>query len=128
MTLKSVTRDITSENNTVKISGFQYKKNNVDLAARLATLQEVQNACNTTSTLTNGELDICDYIFENTKYSSNSYPSYGTWLETPHSTRPEATWDVNSTGRRRVIADNLSSDYAYGIRPVIEVAKTDIEY
>jgi len=97
-------------------------------AARLLTFQEVAQACggegNPTST---GELDNCNYLMENTKYSNSSLGTYGYWLETPYAAHSYYVWNVYG-GSRNVSTSNASTSGNDGSRPAIEVLKTDIDY
>ena len=98
-------------------------------AARLLTTQEINKACNiTVGTVTPGELNSCNYLMENTKYSNDSIGNYGYWLENPHSGTSVSAWRVNG-GARDVYSRPVSDDGGgYGVRPAIEVLKSNIEY
>ena len=69
----------------------------------------------------------CKYLMENTKYSNSSNGTYGEWLETPHVANSNNVWDVGGYGR---YVNNGYANYSsnFGVRPAIEVAKTDISY
>ena len=75
----------------------------------------------------NRELDKCNYLMENTKYSNSSLETYGYWLETSHANTSSGSWDVDGNNRS-VNNDNASSSGSYGLRPVIEVLKSEIQY
>ena len=97
-------------------------------AARLLTAQEINSACNITAgSLKTGELDNCNYLMENTKYSNSSLETDGYWLETPRVASSVGSWNVNSNFR---YLDGTSVSYSgsSGSRPAIEVLKTDIDY
>ena len=98
-------------------------------AARLLTIQEVRKATGNKDipTWQDGELDNFNYLLENTKYSNASIGNYGYWLENPHSGNSDGAWHVD--GRDRFVFDNTVS-YAggFGVRPAIEVLKSNIEY
>jgi len=97
-------------------------------AARLLTAQEINSACNiTVGSYNSGELDNCKYLMENTKYSNSSLGTYGYWLETPYAATSGSSWFVNGIDRR-VNYYNASYSGSYGLRPAIEVLKTDIEF
>ena len=139
ISLSNTSRAIITETGTTSTSGgtlptaFSYIKEadgaSVSLAARLLTYQEVAQACGGDVNLTSdGILETCNYLFENTSYS-NSAPTYGSWLETPYRYSSSNVWNVNGYLR------NLGNLYAsatgsgtLGVRPVIEVLKTDIDY
>ena len=64
---------------------------------------------------------------ENTKYSNSSNGTYGGWLESPRIAYSDSVWFVNSNN----YAVNSNTAYTsshYGVRPAIEVAKTNIDY
>ena len=131
-TLTNTKRQITTETGTTSTSGgtlptaFSYE----GYAARLLTAQEINAGCGFTVGSRNaGELSAkCKYLMENTKYSNKSNKSYGEWLENPRSDYTHIAWYVH--GGSRSIEMNNSAYYAdsYGVRPAIEVAKTDIDY
>ena len=131
VSLTSSVRDIVTENGTKTTTGgplpdsFSY----AGKAARLLTTQEINKACNiTVGTVTPGELNSCNYLMENTKYSNASIGNYGYWLENPHSGTSVNAWRVNG-GARDVYSRPVSDDGGgYGVRPAIEVLKSNIEY
>ena len=131
VSLKNSVKAILNENggNTTKgetlPSNFSYSGK----AARLLTIQEVRKATGNKDipTWQAGELDNFNYLLENTKYSNASIRSYGYWLENPHSGDSGDAWFV--TGNRRYVRSNSVSDAGdYGVRPAIEVLKSNIEY
>ena len=125
VSLTNTTRDIKDENGTTRISGFSYS----DYAARLLTYEEVQNGCyNGTTAITSasGLSTKCQFLMENTNYSSNSLKTYGPWLETPYSSNALRAWIVDG-GSRSVGSISVRTASSYGVRPAIEVLKSDIE-
>ena len=97
-------------------------------AARLLTVQEINKACGiTVGTGQEGKLDKCNYLMENTNYSNASIGNYGYWLENPLSGNSDLAWIVNG-GYRSVYSYPVSYDGGYGVRPAIEVLKSNIEY
>ena len=130
VSLTSSVRTITTEKGTNSTTGgplpnsFSYSGK----SARLLTVQEINKACGiTVGKYTTGELDTCNYLTENTKYSNVSIGNYGYWLENPHSGYSFSTWLVNGYSR---LVDSLNvSDAGFsGVRPAIEVSKSNIEY
>ncbi len=97
-------------------------------AARLLTTQEINKACGIEAGhWITGELDTCNYLMENTKYSNASIRNYGYWLENPRSGNSDHAWDVY--GSYRYVNDNTVSNAGdYGVRPAIEVLKSNISY
>ena len=80
ISLKNISRSILTETRTNKTTGgtlpssFSYQGK----SARLLTVQEVNYACNIAMGNFNvGELDNCNYLLENTKYSSSSRENWG---------------------------------------------------
>ena len=130
-TLTNITRQITTETGTTSTSGgtlptaFSYE----GYAARLLAAQEVNVGCGfTVGTAKIGELSTkCKYLMENTKYSNASNKAYGEWLESPRTANSDTVWRVN--GNYRSVDYDYASTAAYnGVRPTIEVAKTNIDY
>ena len=64
---------------------------------------------------------------ENTIYSSENLKTYGEWLESPYGYNSNSAWYLYS-GYRRANCYNVNTSDNYGVRPAIEVAKTDIDY
>ena len=130
VSLKSNVRRIVAENGTNTTKGgtlpdsFSY----AGKSTRLLTVQEINNACGITAgNLISGELDTCNYLIENTKYSNTSNKAWAWWLENPRSGLSDLAWDVHGSGRD-VNNDTVSNARDYGVRPAIEVPKSNIEY
>ena len=130
VSLTSNVRSIVTENGTNSTTGgplpdsFSY----TGKAARLLTTQEIKKACGiTVGTGITGELDTCNYLMENTKYSNASIGNYGYWLENARSDHSTYAWNVNADNRS---VNNNTVNYAgvHGVRPAIEVPKSNIEY
>jgi hypothetical protein len=98
-------------------------------AARLLTVQEINLGCSTAiGSYTTGELSSkCKYLMENTKYTTSSNATYGTWLETPDSSVNYGAWRIYSYFRS-VYSHKVDTTSSFSVRPVIEVLKTDISY
>ena len=130
-TLTNTKRQITTETGTTSTSGgtlptaFSYE----GYAARLLTAQEVNAGCGfTVGSFKTGELSTkCKYLMENTKYSNASNKAYGEWLESPRAALSNDVWYVHGNSRyvNNNDASNADSD---GVRPAIEVSKSDISY
>ena len=129
--LTNTKRQITTETGTTSTSGgtlpteFSYE----GYAARLLTAQEVNAGCGLTiGSGKHGELSKqCKYLMENTKYSNEYIGSYGEWFESPYAATSSSVWDVY--GRYRVVNyDGAINAVEYGVRPAIEVSKSDISY
>ena len=132
VSLTNTTRAITNEQNgnTTKAGNLPTEFSYLGYAARLLTYQEVNNGCYDGAidiTSTNGLSTKCKILMENTKYSSATLKTYGGWLETPISSRSDYAWDLGGSGRR-VNYPGVNPNNNFGVRPAIEVAKTNIEY
>ena len=122
--LSSTTRNIIDEKGTVRVNNFSY----AGYAARMLTVQEVNKGCGITiGSYKAGELDTCQYLMENTTYSTYSNASYGSWLETVGSSTASHAWGVYVT---TIYVSNgyVTNDSSNGVRPVIEVLKSKILY
>ena len=100
-------------------------------AARLLTYKEVVTACDPNNTVTNpsssGYLDNCTYLMENTYYSNTSNKS-GYWLETPRSSDASSVWSVfGNSSIRKLGSSGARTGASYGVRPAIEVLKSEID-
>ena len=129
ISLKNISRSILTETRTNKTTGgtlpssFSYQGK----SARLLTVQEVNYACNIAMGNFNvGELDNCNYLLENTKYSSSSRENWGYWLENALSNSSSLVWVISSHYRNG--SDFLAYSGGHGVRPAIEVPKSNIEY
>ena len=130
-TLTNTKRQITTETGTTSTSGgtlptaFSYE----GYAARLLTAQEVNAGCGfTVGSWNTGELSTkCKYLMENTKYSNASNKAYGEWLESPRTANSGYVWFVIGSDRN-VGSSNANYAGYNGVRPAIEVSKSDISY
>ena len=122
VSLTNTTRNIKDETGTVRVEGFSYE----GYASRLLTYKEVNSGCyDGTSITSNGGLSKkCRFLMENTQYSSSSLNS-GEWLESPNSVNAKHAWFVGGA-HRYVDRDTVSLASWFGVRPVIEVLKSDI--
>ncbi len=99
-----------------------------DKVARLLTVQEIYEACGMTEvSYTTGELDTCEYLLENTYYSTNGLVA-GWWTESARSLDSSYVWDVSGYYRRLVYFTDVFDTGIFGFRPAIDVLKTDILY
>jgi len=112
-------------------TAFSYTKTvdgvTVPLAARLLTYQEILSACGEGNLDSVGRLEECEYLMENTTYSSTTAHGYGFWLESPDSRFPDRVWRIMSRDRG-VYSNYVNITGDIGVRPAIEVLKTDIQY
>lgn len=103
---------------------FNYQKNEIPLAARLITTQEIEKSVNKkTSSTSHGYLDEHTFLVENTVFSTGALRGY--WVETPKKDRNDITRLITGKGR------SISNDYSrnmvsLGVRPVIEILKKDL--
>ena len=127
-TLKNTKRQITTETNTTSTSGGTLPEFSYDgYAARLLTAQEVNAGCGLiTGNIKDGEIGSkCKYLMENTTYSNPNNKTNGGWLENPRTITPSYVWIIRGVNRS-VYAYNANS--GGGVRPAIEVQKTNISY
>ena len=129
--LTTGTRDIIAETGANATSGgtlpigFDYS----NYAARLLTAQEINSACGiTVGSYQTGELDKCNYLMENTKYSSDLMGTYGYWIETPRANYPNIVWGVVGHYRDVSYGSNVYDASNRGARPAITILKSNIAY
>ena len=131
VSLTNTIRAITNEKggNTTSAGNLPTAFSYEGYAARLLTVQEVSSGCGiTVGSYTKGELSSkCKYLMENTKYSSSSFKTSGEWLESPNASLSYDAW-LLSAGDRDVGGSTVNDTDYYGVRPAIEVAKTNIDY
>ena len=97
-------------------------------AARLLTFQEIGAACGGDGNPTSqGELNSCIYLMENTKFSSNSLGTYGYWLESSGEGSTNYAYNI-LVSSRNINSSQVNSSSSYAVRPAIEVLKTDIQF
>ena len=129
--LINTTRTILNENGKNTTTGgtlpsdFSY----AGYASRLLTIQELRQGTGISNmpTLKVGELDNFTYLMENTKFSSNSNASWAWWLEDASS--DNSTHALMVTGGSHFTGyDTASNANGTGVRPAIEVSKSNIEY
>ena len=131
VSLKNTTRAITNENgeNTTSAGNLPTTFSYEGYAARLLTVQEVSSGCGVTvGSYTKGELSSkCKYLMENTQYSSSSFKTSGGWLESPNASISNIAWRVYADDSN-VNDDNVDDVFNLGVRPAIEVLKSNISY
>ena len=132
VSLKNTTRAITNENgeNTTSAGNLPTTFSYLGYAARFLTYQEVYSGCFDGTVNIDSAKSLstkCKYLMENTKYSSSNMKTYGGWLETPYfSTSIYARYldSHNRTVNISVVENNIN----LGVRPAIEVLKSNIDY
>ena len=131
VSLKNTTRAILNENSGDTTTGgtapsnFSYSK----YAARLLTIHEINKTCNITiGMVALGELDICNYLMENTKYANPNIENWGYWIEEINSSNSTNAWAVYGSTRRVANDVVIPKENPLGVRPAIEVSKSNIEY
>lgn len=104
---------------------FSYSK----YAACLLTFQELKKAINVyIPTWQSGELNDHLYFVENTKFATGKNSNFdGYWLENPRYGLSAYSWFIY-TELRRVHSAEVKRTDVFGVRPVIEVKKSDISY
>ena len=117
VSLKTTSRRILNYSCGASHPTFSYE----GYAARFATLQEVKTACNMPDSQINwstGSLDVCKHLLEN--LGNGDY-----WLEGNSSNYNDQFPFIKGSERR--IGLHYASQL-YGVRPVIDVAKSDIDF
>ena len=131
VSLTNTIRAITNENggNTTNAGNLPTTFSYEGYAARLLTVQEVSSGCGVTvGSYTKGELSSkCKYLMENTQYSSSSFKTSGGWLESPNASISNIAWRVYADDSN-VNDDNVDDVFNLGVRPAIEVLKSNISY
>ena len=94
-------------------------------AARIVTWPEIMEGCHldyTNYAKTNSLLDYCEFTAERTSYGGN-YSGFGLWTETKMSDTYQVWTTIAS-----ILSTGLVPVGGWGGRPVIDVAKTNIQY
>lgn len=96
-------------------------------AARLITKQEVDHSCYdfNISTDTKKGLKKCEFLFEVTKYTNPNNTAYGSWTETPSNDIADKSYEISATF---CFFTTTSTSFESGIRPAIELLKSEISY
>ena len=126
ISLKNKTRAILNQNggNTTKGGTLPNNFGYSGYAARLLTIEEITSIISQQYYI--GSLDNYIYLFENLSFSNNN-GKWGYWLESPYSNTSSQINYVS--GYSRIIADyHALGSTVVGVRPAIEVSKTNIEY
>lgn len=131
VSLKNTTRAILNENGDNMTTGGTTPSNfsYVGYAARLLTIQEVRYATKNQSipTFETGELDDFTYLLEKTRFA-NDINGWAYWFESASSGSENNSYYVSGFYRNNNIYLSSNSGGNVGVRPVIEVSKTNIEY
>ena len=131
ISLKNTTRSILNESGSNTTNGgtlpndFSY----AGYAARFLTNEEVRRSTgnNNIPTFEEGELNNFIYLLENTRFSDGNNAVWAWWLETSDSSSSSHALDVDGH-YLQVYFNNVSDKNVNGVRPAIEVSKTNIEY
>jgi len=131
VSLTSTTRAITNESDgtTTEAGNLPTAFSYEGYAARLLTYQEVEKGCydeTTGITYIGGLSSKCKFLLENTKYSNSSL-KLGFWLETPDSSTSNRAWNADGADRS-VVNTRVTDVSSLGVRPAIEVLKSNILY
>ena len=89
-------------------------------SARFASYDDISEACGITNASTNGALNDCEYIMENSRFVSSSTGRTGMWLEM----KDNKLYRIHTGNRAIANVQNTSNNYA---RPVIEVPLEYVE-
>ena len=125
--LKNDIRSITTNtggnitNGGMTPSNFSY----TGYAARILSNHDIESFYGINPPPTLGILDNNSYLLENTSFSSSSIKGAYYWMENPYEISSNMAITVYFLDRR-VGVNNVSN--SSGVRPVIEVSKTNIEY
>ena len=129
VSLKNSTRAILNENgeNTTTGGTLPSNYNYVGYSARFLTIQEIRKGTdiNNIPTWETGEFDNFTYLLENTRFASDKSNAWVWWLENPLSDLFTDAWRVSGSYRN---IGKISASDDHGVRPAIEVSKTNIEY
>ena len=126
VSLKNSVRAIIASDGSNQTNGktLQSNFNYLDKAARLLTIQEVEKE-KARIDPESSNYDKFNYLFENTNYSREIKGYYGYWLENPHPTVAAILYTnsyfIDFSGQN-------ASSVDVGVRPAIEVPKSNIEY
>lgn len=92
-------------------------------AARLLTIAELRNACGISG---NDLIGVCSFLFENTRFDDGNTGLYGYWLENTYSTHSACNVYAGNVNINN--AQTTSGSGNYGVRPVIEIPKYELDY
>lgn len=122
----NMTRQLYNELGTTTTAGgnlpnFNYK----DKSGRLVTYNEIKTAIGGGDVTANNALSNYNFLLENTDYSKQACGSNcNYWTETPLSSNDDSAWVVDGTANNLVTMNGDTT--TVGVRPVIEVLKTNI--
>ena len=139
--LANTTRDITDDTGKVYVKNFKYEDSNqhIPRVTRLLTFKELVKACPLAQVSTGKKIKQghCEFLVERTGYVSGEY-SKGYWLEDVYpATELEGTynkaWVMDGKGLCSYPVfgrgyDNNDTSSQFGLRPVIEVKKGQMDY
>ena len=126
VSLKNSVRAIIASDGSNQTNGktLQSNFNYLDKAARLLTIQEVEKE-KARIDPEGSNYDKFNYLFENTNYSREIKGYYGYWLENPH---PTVSAILYTNSYFIDFSGQNASSVDVGVRPAIEVPKSNIEY
>ena len=121
-----MTRQIYNELGTTTTAGGDLPNfNYLNKSGRLITYNEIKTAIGGGNVTSANSLNNYDFLLEKTDYSKQSCGSdCNYWTETPLSSNNSSAWVVDGTDNNLV---TMTGDITtVGVRPVIEVLKTNI--
>ena len=130
--LKYNTRYILSSNDSISSTSSVTRFDYSNYGSRFLTLKELYDSCKIPANSINykGALNKCYYLMENTNNLSNPARIEGYFLETPVYNNYSTTYAWAIDGRSRIFytSDQTLNSTNYGVRPTIEVPKSQIDY
>ena len=100
-------------------------------AARLLTYQELLHGCYDYNIGIGGAKGLstnCKFLFERTKYANSSLTTSGSWLETPDNSSTNYAYYWNTYSRSINASSSVNDINNYGVRPTIEILKSELSY
>ena len=129
--LKYNNRYVLSSNYTTSYSSSVIRYDYSNYGARFLTLKEIYDKCKIQSNSIDytGGLNKCYYLLENTNNLGSPTRIEGYFLETPvYNYTSSKAWTID--GRSRIYYDYDTTGFSsnYGVRPTIEVPKSQIDF
>ena len=128
VTLYNTRRTITDTFGNIKVTDYNYD----GFASRFPTVQEIAKACDiNVQNVSKYYYEKCEFLNENTKYSSSSVEASGFWLENVYSELTTHAHAISHLGESQlgyIVQTSVKNNGDFGVRPVIEVSKDNMYY